>query len=959
MLNSEKILKSPNDHLNYEHLKLNNNLNIILIQDKKATKSNVVMSVKVGSFQDPKESNGLAHFLEHMLFMGSKKYPQTDAYRNFISNNGGSTNAWTDLNTTVFYHSVNKEKFVESLDIFAQFFIEPLILKKYVEKEINIVDSEFKKNFNNDGRKELQICRFLAREDTVYHKFGTGNLNTLKKNSIFDELKNFHSEHYSANLMNLVIYHFDEIENYKNEIISIFQKIPNKNKNSIDFTKIPFPYRKENLSKLLKFKSTKIEKRLKLKWYLDPQNIHYKNPPLSILTFLIGHESEGSLHSLLNYKNLINGLIAGKSTYKNYFSIFYIDMQLTPKGFKNIDQIIQIIGLYLEKLRKEGIPKRIFEEIKKTKKLNFDFQIKSRGLHKCKNIARNVGNYPISLCNKVFFLMENYTPELYMKLLDKIKSDNLQIILNSHDFEDLKNVESIYKTPYEYIKLNIKIKKYIDEPDIKNKFYKDVYLPPVNYLIPEKFKILEGKKKMDYPVDLLKNFGNKLFYKLDQNFKLPHVSISYYIFTEKESFETSPKIFLFREMWKKILMMNLKKFNYLANTAKMYFSVYNIYKGLKFNFQGFSDKIDLFILTIGKKIENFMNNVTKKYLKVQFKKIKLKKLDEYDKSQKLSPYKQLMSNRGALLMTNTYSKKTYHDELVNLKFEDFYNYYENFLTSFYYESLYIGNISKKQSLDMNEKFINILKKKKNFKFLSKNEIVQNRPIKLNKRQKLAFQKEIINKKDKNNCVQITFQYKQDYQNQYLLQILKNYLKPLFFHEIRTEKEMGYIVFTTLYSIKGAYGIEFLIQSSEKNPNECINHIYKFLDNHIQIIINITDKKFEDLKKSIIFTLTQEYNNIYEEAHFYLSQISTGRYCFDNKKKSLEFVKNLKKQDLIDLYLEIFFKNRKVLETFFLKENCERDSLGFNKLFKGENIKCFFDEEYFKKQMELYPDISLK
>ena len=956
-----KIIKSPNDPLTYKHLKLSNNLNIIFIQDKKAKKSNVVMSVKVGSFRDPKNTNGLAHFLEHMLFMGSKKYPKTDSYRNFINNNGGSTNAWTDFNSTVFYHSINKEKFLESLDIFSQFFISPLISREYVEKEINIVDSEFKKNFNNDGRKELQICRFLADEESVYHKFGTGNLRTLKKDSIFEELKNFHNEHYSANLMNLVIYHYDDIENYKNKIIEIFQKIPDKNKKSLDFSKIPYPYKKKNLSKMLKFKSIKNEKRLKLKWFLPSQDIHYKNPPLSILTFLTGHESEGSLHSLLNYKNLINGLTAGKTTYNNYFSIYYIDMQLTPKGYKNIKLIIQIIGLYLKKLKKEGIPKRIFEEIKKTKKFNFDFQIKSHGLIKSKKIARNVSKYPINLCNQIFYLMENYTPELYKELLSEIKSDNLQIILNSHDFKDLKEIEDIYKTPYEYIELDDEIKKFIDDPDLENKFYNDLFLPPVNYLIPENFEILEKKQKNDLPVNLfekLENENNKLFFKLDDNFKLPYFKITYYIFTEEENKGYSPKIFLFREMWKKILMMNLKKFNYLANTAKMYFSIHNLFKGIRFNFQGFSDKIDLFILTIAEKIDNFMTNVTKNYLKVQFKKIRLKKLDEYDKSRKMPPYKLLMNNRNALLMTNTYSKKIYHDELTNLKFEEFYIYYKNFLSTFYYESLYIGNISEEQTLTLNKKFIKILKKKtKNFKYLLKSQILQNRPIKLKKHKTLSFEQKTINPKDKNNCVQITFQHTQNYKNKYLLQILKNYLKPKFFHKIRTEKELGYIVFTTLYSIKGVYGIEFLIQSSEKKPNECINHIYKFLENEKKKIKEIDQEKFEELKKGIIFSLTQEFNNIYEESFFYFNQISSGKYFFDEKKICVEIVREFRKEDLENIFLDLFFRKRKVLESYFLKEDSERDSFGFNRIFKSD-VKCFYDENSFKREMELYPDISL-
>ena len=53
------------------------------------------VQVHVGSLSDPDDLPGLAHFLEHMLFYSSEKYPQEDAYSKFVSEHGGSTNAFT------------------------------------------------------------------------------------------------------------------------------------------------------------------------------------------------------------------------------------------------------------------------------------------------------------------------------------------------------------------------------------------------------------------------------------------------------------------------------------------------------------------------------------------------------------------------------------------------------------------------------------------------------------------------------------------------------------------------------------------------------------------------------------------------------------------------------------------------------------------------------------------------
>jgi Insulinase (Peptidase family M16) len=56
-------------------------------------KAAVAMAVGVGSFSDPKCCQGLAHFCEHMCFMGSAKYPGENEYDQFVSQHGGSTNA--------------------------------------------------------------------------------------------------------------------------------------------------------------------------------------------------------------------------------------------------------------------------------------------------------------------------------------------------------------------------------------------------------------------------------------------------------------------------------------------------------------------------------------------------------------------------------------------------------------------------------------------------------------------------------------------------------------------------------------------------------------------------------------------------------------------------------------------------------------------------------------------------
>ena len=72
---------------------------------------------QVGSFQDPEDREGLAHFLEHMLFLGTEKYPDVDEYSSYLKNNGGFSNAYTARDLTNYQFQVLPDAFDGALDL--------------------------------------------------------------------------------------------------------------------------------------------------------------------------------------------------------------------------------------------------------------------------------------------------------------------------------------------------------------------------------------------------------------------------------------------------------------------------------------------------------------------------------------------------------------------------------------------------------------------------------------------------------------------------------------------------------------------------------------------------------------------------------------------------------------------------------------------------------------------------
>ncbi|MCC5853383.1 MAG: insulinase family protein, partial [Alkalimonas sp.] len=147
---AQSIITSPNDARQYKAIILPNQLQVVLVSDPAAEKSSAALSVDVGWLNDPKEQQGLAHFLEHMLFMGTERFPDPDGFINFMSQHGGTYNAFTNQLTNYMFE-INNSHFDEALDRFSDFFKSPLLLPDYIEKERHAVHSEWSMMRTQDG----------------------------------------------------------------------------------------------------------------------------------------------------------------------------------------------------------------------------------------------------------------------------------------------------------------------------------------------------------------------------------------------------------------------------------------------------------------------------------------------------------------------------------------------------------------------------------------------------------------------------------------------------------------------------------------------------------------------------------------------------------------------------------------------------------------------------------------
>ena len=105
---------SPSDVKKYRILELENGLKVTLISQPPTNENEEMpcaasMVVGAGFYHEPRGIPGLAHFCEHLLFMGSEKYPEENTFEQFVAKHGGYYNASTNETFTRYYVSSNHD----------------------------------------------------------------------------------------------------------------------------------------------------------------------------------------------------------------------------------------------------------------------------------------------------------------------------------------------------------------------------------------------------------------------------------------------------------------------------------------------------------------------------------------------------------------------------------------------------------------------------------------------------------------------------------------------------------------------------------------------------------------------------------------------------------------------------------------------------------------------------------
>ncbi|OJJ72712.1 hypothetical protein ASPBRDRAFT_42436 [Aspergillus brasiliensis CBS 101740] len=922
---SDTMEKPLLDNRSYRVIRLHNQLEVLLIHDPDTDKAAAAMDVNVGSFSDPDDMPGTAHAVEHLCFMGTKKYPEEIEYGTYLAKYGGYSNAYTASTSTNFYFELSasstsnspgssanvkqptvpipkgKAPLLGALERFSQFFSQPLFLADTLDRELHAVDSENKKNLQSDTWRLEQLGRSTSNDKHPVHKFATGNYQCLREEpvsrgvDIRKRFIEFHEAHYSANRMKLVVLGRETLQELESWVQELFSDVLNKNLHRLSWGNIPVLDEPELMTQIF-VKPVTEQRQLNIDFTYPDEEELVSSHPSQYLEHLIGHGGPGSALSYLKHLGLADSLTAGASALCPGTALFCIDIRLTEKGVRQYQEVIKVIFQYIAML-KENPPAAWFsDEISRLAEVEFRFRQKSPPSRTVSGLAQLMQNPCIPRKHLLSpSLIRKFDPENIQRGLFHLRPDNFRFFLVDRQFPgDWNAKEKWYGTEYKRERIP---KDFIQDlwaatqAPITERPSK-LHLPAVNEFIPQRLEV--ERKDVTEPArhpTLIRHDDNvRLWFKKDDQFWVPKANIK--LFLRSPVISLTPRNVVMARLYVDLVEDSLNEYAYNADKAGLSYTISKNSLGLIIELKGFNDKMPVLLEKIllevrDMKIKQELFDVAKERLWKAFKNF------DY-----IEPYRQTNVLSQMLMSDRFWSPFQLLNELPAVTAEDIRIFIPHLLRQMHIEILVHGNLYQKDALNLAKLVESTLQPCR----FPENQWPSCRTTGLPSGANYLYEQVLKNSNNVNHCLEyiVSVGSVVDRSQRAKLLLLSQISAEPCFSTLRTKEQLGYIVKSTVGVYVTTGLLQFLIQSEKncKYLEERCDAFLEYFEHHLRAM---TDEAFNEHKVGIINKLLEKLKNLDEETSRFWAHIKSGTLDFEQVYHDVEHIEPLTKKDVLDFF----------------------------------------------------------
>nr|XP_016452342.1 PREDICTED: nardilysin-like isoform X2 [Nicotiana tabacum] len=840
-------------------------------------KAAAAMCVRMGSFVDPYDAQGLAHFLEHMLFMGSTEFPDENEYDSYLSKRGGCSNAYTETEHTCYHFEVKRDCLKGALRRFSQFFVSPLVKAEAMEREVQAVDSEFNQVLQNDSCRLQQLQCHTSTPGHPFNRFFWGNKKSLadaveRGVNLREQILKLYHDNYHGGSMKLVIIggeSLDILESWVLELFSSVKKGPLVNPDGR--TELPI----WRVGKLYWLEAVKDVHILDLSWTLRSLRKGYLKKAEDYLAHLLGHEGKGSLLFSLKARSLVTSISAGVGDEGMHCSsfayIFGMSIHLTDSGLEKIFEIIGFVYQYLKLLRQNSPQEWIFKELQDTANVEFRYAEEQPQDDYAAELAEGLLVYPPKHVIYGDYAYDLWDPEFIKYVLDFFRPENMRVDIVTKSFQKSDDVQQEPWFGSRYVEEDI--------PSSLFELWKDpdeisvcLHLPAKNEFIPSDFSIRAEKANCDSknakPRCILEEPLMKIWYKLDKTFKLPRAN-TYFRITLRGGYGNL-KNALLTELFIHLLKDELNEIIYQASVAKLETSVSLYGDKLELKVYGFSDKLPVLLSKVLAMTKSFLPRDDR------FMVIK----EDMERTLKNTNMKPL--NHSSYLRLQVLCQSFWNVEeklllLNDLTLAELKAFIPELLSQLYIEGLCHGNLLEEEALNISNIFRSNFSAQPLPSEMRHKEYVMCLPAAAD----LVRDIRVKNKLETNSVVELYFQIEPEEDTSLIklkavTDLFDEFVEEPLFNQLRTKEQLGYVVDCSARVTYRIMGFCFRVQSSDYDPVYLQGRIDNFIDGVKELLDDLDDKSFESYRSGLIAKLLEKDPSLAYETNRLWGQITDKR-----------------------------------------------------------------------------------
>lgn len=867
--NRTSVIKSPNDPAEYRAVTLPNGLQALLVHDTRADKASASMDVNVGSAANPEDVQGLAHFLEHMLFLGTERYPQPDEYQKYISEHGGSNNAFTADRNTNYYFDIAPNALHDALDRFSQFFIAPQFNADYVDRERHAVHAEYQARLQDDGRRLNDALSQILNPAHPFHKFSVGSLDTLqdgKNGKLRDRLIDFYQKHYDANTMRLVVMGPQSLDQLDQWVRGSFSAIPNRHLTppTIDVEQV----RNDQLPATLAVKSLADERTVTFMFPVPDPERFSREKPSYLISALLGDEGPHSLLARLREKGWAQKLSAGAMNEDGTRALMGVSIELTPEGTHHLDEIQSSLFTYVKQLR-EDIAQWRFDEQSLLLRQQFRFQQTNASAERAQFLAATLTHHPISEVSVESYRMDHFDAELLKQYLDAFTPEHLLRVYTAPNVE-ADQTSPYFKAPYRYQKIS----QWPQATPLS-----DIRPPQPNPYIAQDFTLLPLKDSK--PSALIQRDGLDIWYAPNQSFGTP--SVVWRLSLMSPLSQQSVKVQLLTDLLADWLNDSLAEPLYPATLAGQSGSAYSHLRGITVYLSGWRDHQANVMKTLLDQLRD--GQITEE----SFNRIKMYYQESLRNARQRPLSSQVVSLPAKQLFKPYWSPKLRRDTLDTLTRDDLEQFRKAWLTQLHVQGLAVGNIDAQQVRQQAERVEQQLAPQQKL-----NNVLMPEPLKLTNHLPT-----LRPETDRNDSAALLYVQgkNQSIAQQARFAVLAQLIEAPFFTQLRTQEQLGYVVTAHYNGLLEAPGLNFFVQSPNHDSKTLFSRIDAWQKGFDSVVRQLDNKALAPYKAAVLTILKERDQSLGVRASRYWTDLSTGYTRFDRRDRIVKAIESLNASDI--------------------------------------------------------------